>query len=84
MTLKDLFTSKAHYIVEIPLNHGFHLFIEGLDENGCTNTVEEFDINNVKNFCIELIDNNGEVVEEIDRLWVTLDTTVEKLKEAIK
>ena len=81
-TLKDLFTANANYIVEIPINEEFHFFVEGLDANGCTNTGKEFNIGYIKNFCIEVIDNDGEVVEEIDTdwLWVTLDTTVEELK----
>lgn len=78
--LRYYFDLASQYIFEIPLNEHFHLFIEGLDENGCTNAHKEFDINNIKAFCVEIIDDNGEYVKTIDVLGVTLDTTIERLR----
>jgi hypothetical protein len=84
-TPRHLFVADQTYIIEVPIDEEYHLFIEGLDENGCTNTGEEFNIDNIKNFCIEVIDGDGEIVDEIDTdwLWVTLDTTIEELKERV-
>ena len=82
--LRYVFESKSNYIVEVPIDEEYHIFIEGLDENGCTNTGEEFNIDNIKNFCIEVIDSDGEVVDEIDRVGITLDTTIEELKERVQ
>lgn len=82
-TLKDLFLSNASYIIELPLNKERHLFIEGLSENGCTNTDFEFDVDNIKNFCIELIDNDGEYMETVDNIGITLETTTEELKRRV-
>ena len=81
--LRYLFSLKANYIIEIPINEEFHFFVEGLDSNGCTNTHKEFNIDNIKNFCIEVIDSDGEYVETIDNIGVTLDTTIEELKERV-
>ena len=83
-TLRHFFMTDQTYIIEIPINEKFHFFVEGLDENGCTNTGEEFNIDNIKNFCIEVIDSDGEVVDEIDRIGITLDTTIEELKERVQ
>ena len=83
-TLRHLFMAYKTYIIEILIDEKHYFFVEGLDENGCTNTVrEEFNIDNIKNFCIEVIDNDGEVVNEIDRIGITLDTTVEELKRRV-
>ena len=80
-TLKDLFSEKANYVVELPLNAEYHLFIEGLDEYGGTNTAREFNADNIKTLCVELIDSDGEYVETVDNIGVTLETDIERLKE---
>lgn len=81
--LRYYFDLASQYIVEIPLNEQSYFFVEGLDENGCTNTAEEFDIDNIKKLCIEVIDDCGYIVDEIDRIGITLDTTIEELKERV-
>ena len=83
-TLKDLFLSKKNYIIEIPINDEQYLFVEGLDENGCTNTDrDEFIIDHIKTFCIELMDAE-DVVDSIDSIGVTLETTIEELIQKVR
>lgn len=80
-TLKDLFLAENSYIIEIPINDEYYLFVEGLDENGCTNTYrDEFSIEHIKTFCVELMDDEN-VLDNIDSIDVTLDTTIEELKQ---
>lgn len=82
-TLYYLFNANKTYTLEIPINKEHYLFIEGLNENGCTNTyLDEFNINNIKNFCIELFDS-VDVVDDIDSIGVTLNTTIEELKARV-
>lgn len=85
MKLKDLFLEEKNYIVgiEIP-NTNYMLFIEGLNEFG-ESINREFNINNIKTFCIELlkeeINNVYEFYEDIDPTGITLDETKEDLIE---
>lgn len=77
-TLKDLFLAKNSYITEFPINNRFHLFIEGLSENRCS-ILDDFDIGNIKAFCVELIDD-GEYLVAIDDRGISLDTPLEVIK----
>lgn len=82
-TLRSLFLKNQNYIIEVNLNESQYLFIEGLDENGCTNTNKCFDIKNIKLFCIELFAReNGDVeyIDGVDSCGITLDDTIDKLK----
>lgn len=49
-TLRGLFLKNNNYIIEVNLNDSQYLFIEGLDENGCTNTNKCFDIKILSHF----------------------------------
>ena len=83
ITLHRLFTANQTYVLEIPIDEKHHIFVEGLSEYGETNTDKEFNADNIKTFCIELIDNEGEYVKTLDNVGITLDTTIEELKERI-
>lgn len=62
LTLKDLFDEEKDFIVELPLNNDYYLFVEGLDKFGCS-IIGTFDTKRIRKFCVELIDNDGEVVK---------------------
>ena len=80
MTLKDLFLKEKEYIIAIKINENYHLFVEGLDKNGCTNTCEEFNIANIKTFCIELIETKSQdYLTTLDSYGITLNENVENL-----
>lgn len=83
VTLKDLFIENESYILEIDINEEYYLFCEGLDENGCTNTVKDnFDVNNIKNLCLELFERKAyEYIESIDSRDITPNEKIEDLKE---
>ena len=83
MTLKELFIANESYIVGIDINEEYYLFCEGLDKNGCTNVdLDNFDINNIKNLCLELFKkNSSEYIETIDSYGIDLTETVDILKE---
>ena len=76
MKIKDLFIEKKSYIVEYPLNHDCYLFIEALDENGCS-IMREFNIDEVKNVLVELSDDCGYYIETL--YGITLDTTIKEV-----
>ena len=79
MSLKDLFLKHKQYIFKVRVNGNYHLYIEGLDEFGCVIN-QSFNIKNIKNLCIELIDSqSGEFVDIIDNCGVTLAESVENL-----
>ena len=77
-TLKDLFLEKGSYIIDIPINNKFHLFIEGLSENRCS-IIDDFDIGNIKALCVELIED-GECLVAIDDRGFSLGTPLEAIK----
>lgn len=82
MTLKDLFISKCDYLVEIDINSEYFLFCEGLNENGCTNTFLEFDVNNIKKINLELIEKEtGESARSLDAYGIDLTETLESIRE---
>lgn len=84
MTLRDLFTQKQSYIVEIKIDENYHLWIEGLSELG-SSIDDKFNVDNIKNLCIELIDSQeGDYINTIDSYGITLDSVVEDLKELVK
>lgn len=78
-TLKDRFIAENDYVIEIVIDNETLLFVEGLDELGCA-IMEDFDIDKIKNLCIELI-VSGDMVDTIDTKNITINT---KIKDIIK
>lgn len=84
MKLRDVFEYDKHYVLSFSINDKYYLFIEGLTENGCVINSEDFDINNIKNICIELfeIENGyGDYVDTISTTNITLDTKIGSIIE---
>lgn len=79
--IKDLLIAKKEYVIEHYIEgvEGCFLFIEGLDEYGCTISNNEFNIEEVKNVLVELSDDCGYYIETLSD--ITLETTVETLKQ---
>lgn len=77
-TLKNLFLNKKDYIITIDIDNNNYIFCEGLNEYGESINNEVFNINNIKNLCLELFTNN-EYVETIDNLNITINTTINDL-----
>jgi predicted secreted protein len=63
--LRKHFLEKQNYIIEIPINEKYYIWCEGLNEFGETITKEQFDIENIKNVCVELFDNNGNYIKTL-------------------
>lgn len=80
-TLKSLFETKKSYIIELPINKNYYLFIEGLTEWGEALTGEPFNVNNIKSLCIELFSSDGEYLKTVSNRNISLKTTIEALKE---
>ena len=80
-TLKDLFLKKQTYIITISYNNKYYLYIEGLGEYGCSIINDTFNINEIKTFCIEIIEKrtHEESDYSIDTYNITLDTTIKEL-----
>ena len=81
-TLKDLFIKENSYITTLKIDEEYHLYIEGLTENNEAIQDEEFNINNIKKFCIELFDED--YIETIESYDITLDEKLDDLKEKTK
>lgn len=79
--LIDLFEAEKEYILEIALNKDYYLFIEALDEFGGSIQEEKFNINNIKNLCIELIDSNGDYVASVSNANINIFSDVKQLKD---
>lgn len=81
-TIKDLFIKENSYITTLKIDEEYNLYIEGLTENNEAIQDEEFNINNIKNLCIELFDKD--YIETIESYNITLDEKLEDLKEKTK
>ena len=79
--IKDLLIAKKEYVIDHYIEgvEGCFLFIEGLDEYGCTISNNEFNIEEVKNVLVEVSDDCGYYIDTLDD--ITLETTVETLKQ---
>lgn len=82
-TIKDLFEEEESTVITYELNDHFNLFIEGLTEYGETLIDNPFNVNNIKNILLELMNEDGEVIKNIDNLGVNLTTTEEELKNRV-
>lgn len=80
MTIEELFEKEGSYILELPLNDKYVLFVEGLDENGFA-IQKDFNIKNIKTFCIEIINPEGEALCTIDGSGLRLYNNIEKFIE---
>lgn len=86
-TLKDLFLDKKDYVLEIVINDDYYLFCEGLSELGCTLSHEKFNVNKIKNLCLELIEiSTGEINESISLcdLDINITDTLESIKGKVR
>lgn len=79
--LKDLFLKERTYIITIPYNNKYYLYIEGLCEYGGCIINNNFDIKEIKTFCIEIIEKRTHEASDysIDTYNLTLDTTIKEL-----
>ena len=75
--LKDLFIKEESYVVTIDINKDFYLWIEGLN-NGCS-IYKDFDLNNINSFCIELFNSQGEYLETLDNINLSLTDYVSEI-----
>ena len=80
LTIKDLLIKSGCFCVGVPINKDYHLFIEGLSDNGEAIT-SGFDISLVKNVIVEIIRTN---VEVIDTLEASLSTKLTELLKQVK
>ena len=80
LTIKDLLIKSACFCVAMPINKDYHLFIEGLSDNGEA-IISGFDISLVKNVIVEIIRSN---VEVIDTLEANLSTKLIELLKQVK
>ena len=60
------------------------MFIEGLTINGCTIQEEGFNIANIKTFCVEIINAEGEALCSIDASELRSYNSVEKFTDLAK
>ena len=82
MKIEELFVEKGSYILELSLNEKYKLFIEGLDKNG--GTIEDegnFDVKNIKTFCLEIINAEGEALCSIDASELRLYNSIDKFTD---
>lgn len=84
MTIEKLFVEKESYILELPLNEKYKLFIEGLSENGEAISTENFNVNNIKKFCIEIINAEGEALCSLDASKLHLYNSIEEFTDLAK
>ena len=80
LTIKDLLIKSGCFCVGVPINKDYHLFIEGLSNNGEMIT-SGFDISLVKNVIVEIIRTN---VEVIGTLEASLSTKLRELLIQVK
>ena len=80
-TIEEKFKEEGSYILELPLNEKYKLFIEGLSENGEVINTENFNVNNIKKFCVEIINAEGEALCSIDASELRLYNSVEKFTD---
>lgn len=80
LSIKDLFIKSGCFCVAVVIDKDYHLFIEGLSDNGEAIT-SGFDISLVKNVIVEIIRTG---VEVIDTLEAKLSTKLTVLLEQVK
>jgi len=80
ITIKDLFIKSGCFCVGVVIDKDYHLFIEGLSDNGEAIT-SDFDISLVKNVIVEIIRTG---VEVIDTLETKLSTKLTVLLKQVK
>lgn len=83
-TIEEKFKEKGSYILELPLNEKYKLFVEGLSENGEAIQEEDFNVNNIKKFCVEIINAEGEALCSIDASELRLYNSIEKFTDLAK
>ena len=79
-TIKDIFLEEQAYVIDINLNKGFTVFVEGLDNIGCGIFDLSYPIEDIENFIVEL-NFNGEFLKNLSNSKITLNTTVEEIKQ---
>ena len=80
LTIKDLLIKSGCFCVGVPINKDYHLFIEGLNDNGEA-IGSDFDISLVKNVIVEIIHTG---VEVIGTLEASLSTKLAILLKQVK
>lgn len=82
-TLKDLFKEAGSYVLTHDFEHGgliYSLFIEGLnDGEACDILFDEFDVKNINEVLIELLDEERNFIETLSEghtEWDNLDTQI--------
>ena len=84
MTIKELLNKNHCYCVGVPISDDYHLFIEGLSNNGEAIT-SDFNISLVKNVIVEIIRAGVEVVDTIEvKLSTKLTVLLKQAKTKIK
>ena len=54
MIFKELFIKEKSYIIEVKINDKYYLWIESLDEYGCSNTGDFNEEKLTNNYLVEL------------------------------
>lgn len=84
LDIKGLFERESSYIITYDFEHAGHnysLFLEALnDGESCDITFEEFDVNNINEVLVEVLDSEHEFIGSLTGEDITLDT---KLTDAI-
>lgn len=83
-TIEEKFKEEGSYILELPLNEKHKLFVEGLSENGEAIQEEDFNVDNIKKFCVEIINAEGEALCSLDASKLRLYNSIEKFTDLAK
>ena len=84
LTIKDLLIKSGCFCVGVPINKDYHLFIEGLSDNGEAIT-SGFDISLVKNVIVEIIHTGVEVIDTLEaKLSTKLTVLLKQVKTIVK
>lgn len=85
-TLKDVLSERKSFVVSVPLDSKYHLFIEGLSESG-ESIDGEFSIDKVYKCIVEVHETGVDLVDTLDgpfNLDTELSTLIEKAEEVVK
>ena len=82
LTIKDLLIKSGCFCVGVLINKDYHLFIEGLSDNGEAIT-SGFDISLVKNVIVEIIHTGVEVIDTLEAKLLTKIQHVIKIADKI-
>jgi len=82
MTIKDLLVKNGCFCVGVCIDKDYHLFIEGLSDNGEAIT-SGFDISLVKNVIVEIIHTGVEVIDTLEAKLLTKIQHVIKIADKI-